>query len=227
MRAKAIGVISSLLCHVTFAAGLIGPPVNPDIGISKSYGVEYSYSDLDLLYDAPVGSANPQLQTMLGRLGLSLTKSQMIYATFGGATYTDAPDYAGPGFSWGLTHKYSTPLSEGLTGSVTSKVMWIRAGDSSLGRDYSFQEVIVAPGVAWQSGDTSLYGGVIARFIDGHSSLADVDDELKPGIYLGLSLDYLDPTNPDMRFFKAATVVIEGQLTEDQSSVSVGLEWQL
>lgn len=238
MKKLAITIVV-LMCSQASGLSFIGPP-KAELSQGKyGFGLDYSFSDIDVDLSGYGVSWTEDIETntIFSNLSFGITDEWEGFLRLGFAN-VEADDFAGDNeFAYGFGLKTTFAQEGDITWGGLFQMSWLNSDDSGTvlleghtitgTQDIDVYEIQIAVGPTYEKDGLSIYGGPFLHLIDGDydwsgtvagpvingvgSFSLDVEEESVFGGYIGMSKELTESSN----------IGLEYQFTDDAQAVSL------
>lgn len=241
---KVVITILVLMCSQAFGLTPMGPPKAELKQGQYSFGIDYSFSDIDVEVSGYGASWTEDIETntLFSNLSYGITDGWEGFLRLGFAN-VEADDFDGGNeFAYGFGTKLTFAEQDAVSWGALLQIGWLSSDDSGTvvayghtitgNQEIDVYEIQIALGPTYETDSLKIYGGpflhlvngdydwsgtVTGPMINGSGSFSlDIEEESVFGGYIGISKDLTSNSN----------IGIEFQYTGDAQAVGLKLVWK-
>ena len=226
MEKKIIIILVAVLCFSapSFGLSFMGPPKASLNQGQFGVGVNYSYGEMDLEFDFPLGipseTEKAETSMIFADIGYGIVDQAEVFGRVG-VVETEIDDFdSGFEFAYGFGTRITITEQDAITWGGLFQIGWLEGDDTVLGEDVEVDvyEIQIAVGPTYEAENVRIYGGPFLHLVDGDLEVmsidvADIEQESEIGGYIGGQFDLAENTNASVEF----------QFTADAWNISAGI----
>lgn len=225
---KVMFTILILMCNQAFGLSFMGPTTTELNQGQSSFGLDYSFSDIDVKVSGYGASWTEDIETntVFSNLSYGITDNWEGFLRLGFATI-EADDFDGDNeFAYGFGTKFTFAEQDAISWGALFQVGWLSSDDSGTivayghtitgNQEIDVYEIQIAVGPTYEANGLTIYGGPFFHFVNGDydwsgtvagpvingsgSFSLDIEEESVFGGYVGISKDLDENTNIGVEF---------------------------